>query len=101
MIWYDIIFCLFKNKFLFFFIETIIEKGKERYYNGGSKGKAAEYYLKNKEVSRENTKNNYRNLSEGENEAKREYGINKYRTMTEDEKNKLEEYQKQYQAAKQ
>ena len=78
-----------------------MQKGKERYYNGGGKRKADEYYIKNKDVLRENIKNNYRNLSEGENEAKREYGINKYRAMTEDEKNKLKEYQKQYQAAKQ
>ena len=51
--------------------QEILQKSKERY----SKEKAAEYYLKNKEVK---ARNCYRNLSE-------------------EEKNKIKEYQRKYQ----
>ena len=51
--------------------QEILQKAKERY----SKEKAAEYYLKNKEVKKEKARNRYRNLSE-------------------EEKNKIKEYQK-------
>ena len=51
--------------------QEILQKVKERYY----KEKAAEYYLKNKEVKKEKARNCYRNLSE-------------------EEKNKIKEYQK-------
>ena len=40
--------------------QEILQKAKEKY----SKEKAAEYYLKNKEVIKEKAKNRYRNLSE-------------------------------------
>lgn len=36
--------------------------------------KAAEYYIANKKILKENAKNNYRNLPEIKKEAKREYG---------------------------
>ena len=48
--------------------------------------KAAEYYIANKEILKENAKNNYRNLSEINKEAKREYGRNRYSNITEDKK---------------
>ena len=51
--------------------QEILQKAKEKY----SKEKAAEYYLKNKEVTNEKARNRYRNLSE-------------------EEKNKIKEYQK-------
>ena len=51
--------------------QEILQKAKERY----SKEKAAEYYLQNKEVIKEKSRNHYKNLS-GE------------------EKNKIKEYQK-------
>ena len=51
--------------------QGILQKAKLRY----SKEKAAEYYLKNKEVIKEKAWNRYKNLSE-------------------EEKNKIKEYQK-------
>ena len=39
--------------------QEILQKAKERY----SKEKAAEYYLQNKEVMKEKSKNQYKNLS--------------------------------------
>ena len=51
--------------------QEILQKPKEKC----SKEKAAEYYLKNKEVVKEKARNCYRNLSE-------------------EEKNKIKEYQK-------
>ena len=77
-----------------------MRKATSKYHNGGGKEKAAEYYIANKEVLRENAKNKYRNLSEEEKEAKRKYRRSRYRKMTKDEKNKLKEYQRKYQAAK-
>ena len=52
--------------------QEILQKAKKRY----SKEKAAEYYLQNKEVIKEKTRNRYKNLSE-------------------EEKNKIKEYQKE------
>ena len=51
--------------------QEILQKAKEKY----SKEKAAEHYLKNKEVIKEKARNHYKNLSE-------------------EEKNKIKEYQK-------
>ena len=85
--------------FYFFNRYELLQQAKDKYHNGGGKGKAIEYYILNKEVLLENAKNMYRNLSEEEEKAKREYGRNGYRNMTEDEKNKLKEYQRKYQAA--
>ena len=48
--------------------------------------KAAEYYIANKKILKENAKNNYRNLPEIKKEAKREYGRNRYSNITEDKK---------------
>ena len=66
--------------------------------NSGGTEKAAEYYIRNKEVLKQNGKSKYRNLSEGDKEAKREYGRKRKRNMTEDKKNKLKEYLRYYQA---
>ena len=63
-----------------------MQKAKYRYYNCGGKENAAEYYIANKEVLRENAKDKYKNLSEGEKEVNRGYGIHRYRNMTEDKK---------------
>ena len=46
--------------------QKILQKAKEKY----SKEKAAEYYLKNKEVIKEKARNRYRNLSEKEKSTK-------------------------------
>ena len=42
--------------------QEILQKAKERY----SKEKTAEYYLQNKEVIKEKSRNRYKNLSEEE-----------------------------------
>ena len=43
--------------------EKILKNARDK-YNRGSKKKAAKYYIANKEVLREDTRNKYRNLSE-------------------------------------
>ena len=69
----------------------IFQKAKDRHHNCGSNEKAAEYYIANKEVLKENAKTKYRNLSEEEKELKGECGKDRWRNMTEN-KNKLKEY---------
>ena len=49
--------------------QEILQQAKERY----SKEKAAEYYLKNKEVIKENSKEQYKNLSQEEKDKIKEY----------------------------
>ena len=49
--------------------QEILQKAKERY----SKKKAAEYYLKNKEVIEEKSENRYKNLSQEEKDKIKEY----------------------------
>ena len=39
--------------------DKLLEKAKNRYHNGGTKEKTAEYYKDNKEVLKENAKNTY------------------------------------------
>ena len=46
--------------------QEILQKAKERY----SKEKAAEYYMQNKEVIKEKSRNRYKNLSEEEKKTK-------------------------------
>ena len=52
--------CHFINK------QELLQKAVDRYYKGEDNGKdkAAEFYIINKEVLKENAKNKYRNLSE-------------------------------------
>ena len=54
-----------------------LQKAKEKY----SKEKAAQYYLKNKEVVKEKARNRYRNLSEEENNKIKEYQKKKYQEL--------------------
>ena len=49
--------------------QEILQKAKERY----SKEKAAEYYLQNKEVIKEKSKNQHKNLSKDEKDKIKEY----------------------------
>ena len=49
--------------------QKVLQKAKERY----SKKEAAEYYLKNKEVIEEKSKNRYINLSQKEKDKIKEY----------------------------
>ena len=59
--------CHFINK------QELLQKAEDRYYKGEDNGKdkAAEFYIINKEVLKENAKNKYRNLSE-ENKIQKE-----------------------------
>ena len=54
-----------------------MQKAKERY----SKEKAAEYYLQNKEVIKEKSKNWYRYLSEEEKDKIKEYQRKRYQKL--------------------
>ena len=82
--------------------QELLQIAEHRYYDGEDNGKdkAAEYYIINKEVLKENAKNKYRNLSEEKRDAKREYERNRYRNMRNVKKDKLKEYQRKYQATK-
>ena len=48
-------------------------KAKYKYHNCGGTEKAAEYYIKNKDVIKKKASNKYKNLLEEEKEAKRKY----------------------------
>ena len=65
--------------------QEILQKAKERYY----KEKAAEYYLKNKEVKKEKARNRYRNLSEEEKNKIKEYQKKKYQELLQYKKEAL------------
>ena len=69
--------------FYWFNRQELLQKAKDRYHNCGGKAKAAKYYLENKEVLKEKTRNNYRNFLEEEKQAKRQYRRNRYRNMKE------------------
>ena len=65
--------------------QEILQKGKERY----SKEKAPEYYLQNKEVTKENAKNRYKNLSEEEKNKIKEYQKKRYQELIQYKKEAL------------
>ena len=65
--------------------QEILQKAKEKY----SKEKAAEYYLKNKEVIKEKTRNCYRNLSEEEKNKIKDYQKKKYQELIQCKKQAL------------
>ena len=65
--------------------QEILQKAKEKF----SKEKAAEYYLKNKEVLKEKVRNRYRNLSEEENNKIKEYQKKKYQELIQYKKEAL------------
>ena len=50
--------------------QELLQKAKDKYHKCGEKEKAANYYLKNGEILKENTKSKYRNLTEEEKKAK-------------------------------
>ena len=54
--------------------QELFQKAKKRY----SKEKAAEYYLQNKEVIKEKSRNRYKNLSEKEKNKIKEYQKKRY-----------------------
>ena len=59
------------------------QKLREKYYEGGGKEKAKQYYLNNKDVIKEKARTRYQNLSEEQKEAKREYSRRRYKQMVE------------------
>ena len=65
--------------------QEILQKAKEKF----SKEKAAEYYLKNKEVVKEKARNCYRNLSEEEKNKIKEYQKKKYQELIQYKKEAL------------
>ena len=60
---------MYKNELLLVLQARNIAKAKKRY----SKEKAAEYYLQNKEVIKEKSKNQHKNLSKDEKDKIKEY----------------------------
>ena len=50
--------------------QELLQKAKDRYHNCGGKEKASKYYIKNKEVLKENTINKSKDLSGEEKETK-------------------------------
>ena len=51
--------------------QELLQKAKEKYHNCGGKKRAAEYYIENKDVVKENANNKYNNLSKEQKEAKK------------------------------
>ena len=66
--------------------KEILRKAKERY----SKEKAAEYYLENKKVIKEESKNPYRNLSKEEKEKIKAYQRKRHRQLIQYKKEALQ-----------
>ena len=65
--------------------QEFLHKATERY----SKEKAAEYYLKNKEVIKENSKEQYKNLSQEEKDKIKEYQRKRYHELVQYKKEAL------------
>ena len=66
--------------------KEILQKAKERY----SKENAAEYYLENKEVTKEKSKNRYNNLSKEEKDKIKEYQMKRYQQLIQYKKEALQ-----------
>ena len=81
--------CHFINK------QELLQKAEDRYYKGEDNGKdkAAEFYIINKEVLKENAKNKYRNLSEEKKMQKENMNEIDIETWQRILKDKLKEYQ--------
>ena len=65
--------------------QEILQKAKEEY----SKGKTAEYYLQNKEVIKEKSRNRYKTLSEEEKNKIKEYQKKRYQELIQYKKEAL------------
>ena len=65
--------------------QEILQKAKKIY----SKGKAAEYYLRNKEAIKEKSRERYKNLSEEEKNKIKEYQRRKYQQLVQYKKETL------------
>ena len=67
----DLFFVYIKMNFYCFNKQELLKKAKDKYRNSGDKEKAAEYFLKTREILKEKSRNKYRNLSGVEQEEKR------------------------------
>ena len=65
-IWFIIIYFFVHIKISYYLLNRpeLLQKANDRYDNGGGKDKTTKYYIENKEVLKENTKSNYKNMSE-------------------------------------
>ena len=54
-----------------------MQKSKDRYHYGGGKEKAAEYYVKNRGLLKEDSNNKYRNFSEEKTKTKIQHQRNR------------------------
>ena len=61
--------------------DELFKNARTKYHNKGGKEKADEYYPKNKEATKEKTRDKYKNLSEKEKELKRQYSRNQYKKL--------------------
>ena len=75
--------------------ENLLKNPCDKYHNKGGKQNAAKYYAANQEVLREDTRNEYRNLSEKEKNKKRKYQRERYHLNE-----KLKQYKRNYYASK-
>ena len=66
-----------KMSYCWFNRQEILQRAKEKY----SKGKAAEYYLQNKEAIKEKSKNRYKNLAKKEKDNIKEYQRKRYQQL--------------------
>ena len=76
-----IVFVHIKVNYYWFNRQKLLEKPKDRYHKSNCKQKSAEYYIANRDVLKGTAKNNYKNFSEKEKEAKRENSRNRYKNM--------------------
>ena len=70
-----------KISYCWFNRQESLHKAKGRYYNGGGKEEAADYYIANKDVLKEKAKYWYRNMPKEEKEAKRAQSRNRYQII--------------------
>ena len=63
--------------------EELLQKAKDRYYNGGTTKEAGDCFIASKDVLKGKANSKYKNLSEKEKEVKREYSRNRYKNMKE------------------
>ena len=61
--------------------QELLQKAKGKYHNCVGKEEAAEYYIKNKDVIKEEANKKYKNLSKEQKEAKRKYSKDRYKKM--------------------
>ena len=74
-----------KMSYYWFNIQESLQKAKERY----SKEKVAKYYLKNKEVLKEKSREHYKNFSQEEKEKIKDYQRKKYQELVQYKKEAL------------